>query len=72
MLALIVAVEAVQDVPLCAHAVPDLGALTGRYGAALCGVPADLLTLAPDMAWLEVALLLRCRHCQAEWSRTEA
>jgi hypothetical protein len=48
-----------------AHAIADLGdATTPRL--ALCGFPAEILTLLPELAWKDVVAANRCPHCQAQ------
>lgn len=48
-----------------AHAVLDLRGLTPWLGMSSCGVPAEYLTLVPDLAWAEVDGRLRCPHCDS-------
>lgn len=65
-LELLVAAEQLRDeaTGIMAHAVFDIGALTGTHGLTLCGLLAgDEAVLVPDMFWREVNEVHRCKDC---------
>ena len=66
MSTIVVAADTDSEARLLAHALPDLGEVT-HHGTALCGIPAEYLTIVPGMAWEQVAPASRCQHCQQEW-----
>lgn len=65
-LELLVAAEQLQEdaAELVAHAVFDIGRLTGTHGLTMCGLMAgDEAVLVPDMFWREVDDDRRCKAC---------
>jgi hypothetical protein len=48
------------------HALVDPGQAT-HLGVALCGIPAQYLTIVPDLAWDEAEASSRWERCQQEW-----
>jgi hypothetical protein len=52
-----------------AHAVLDLGEQTVEKSVALCGFPADHLTIVRVLAWEDVAADVRCAFCHADLQR---
>ena len=65
---LVVAAEVGGQASPCAHAVPALGPSTSTYGTALCGFPADQLTVVPGLRWEQIEVESRCRYCQQDWT----
>lgn len=63
----VVGVEFASAEPaLVVHAVGNLLALTRAFGMAACGLPAEYLTLVPELPWADVHRCLRCGYCDAE------
>jgi hypothetical protein len=54
---------------LRAHALADLGEMTHRYSVAVCGFPAERLTIVPGLSWDGVEPEYRCKHCDDGASR---
>lgn len=50
---------------IVAHAVIDVGPATART-VTLCGIPVEVLTVVPGLAWDEVQTSKRCHHCGNE------
>src|SRR4051794_10701146 len=65
-LELLVAAEQLQEdtAGLLAHAVFDIGRLTGTHGLTLCGLTAgEEAVLGPDLFWREGGDDRRCKDC---------
>jgi hypothetical protein len=54
-----------------AHIVSDIGGAT-VLGVALCGYPAQALTLVRDVDWDEVDRRYRCAFCQLDLDKQAA
>jgi hypothetical protein len=65
-LELLVAAEQLREeaAGLVAHAVFDIGKLTGTHGLTLCGLAnGEEAVLVPDLFWREVDAENRCKEC---------